>query len=143
MRFLAVGNTGDGRNGSSLRAAAAAPRTWLSDILEAWGDTRFAQSESHRALSLYRRVKRDRPDLNHRELYSEVVARCAGASPEEARSTVRHAEESFAAWPAGRDVRFRDVVTYIIVDERVTSKRRAATSAHIEAIVAGVIASNL
>ena len=49
----------------------------------------------------------------------------------------------FARWPAGRDVRFRDVVTYVIFDELVRLNGRAGTLADIEAVVASVVPAAL
>lgn len=134
MRFIDVGGFG-----SDMRSRGIAVRRWAADLLDLWADRRFARSESRKALALYRSVRSERPELAGRELYREVLARCGEGLWEHASAYVRHAEESFAAWPAHRGVRFRDVVTYIIFDERVTAMKRPGTRADIEAVVASVI----
>ena len=116
---------------------------WFSEFLDALNDERFARRESRKALGLYHSVHRQHPELEGRALYQEIVKRCANDPLDSARDYVRHAEESFAAWPAERDVRFRDVVSYIVFDERVLSKKRAGTSTDIEAVVASVIPAEL
>ncbi|HXA35488.1 MAG TPA: hypothetical protein VNW26_04075 [Steroidobacteraceae bacterium] len=132
MRFIEVGDFGK-------RTLSK----WFSEFWDAWTDERFARRESRKALDLYHCVHREQPQLEGRELYREIVKRCANDPLDNARDYVRHAEESFAAWPAERDVRFRDVVSYVVFDERVLSKKRAGTSTDIEAVVATVIPAEL
>lgn len=143
MRFAMLGDIGEGNGDTGPRVAARAPSTWLADIRQRWSERRFARRQCQKALSCLECVQQERPELAGRELYHEVVARCVGSGRERAVSIVQRAEQSFAAWPTGRDVRFRDVVTYVIVDECLTTKHRAAAHTHIEAIVASAILADL
>ncbi len=140
MRFIDVGDTGDGL---APAGSLGAPRQWLRELAQSIADRRYARAESRRALRLHAQVRRERPDLAGRALYCEIIARCLGGEPDRARAYVRHAEDSFAAWPVSRAVRFRDVVAYVIIEERVIAARRASARADIAAVVASLIPTAL
>ena len=135
MRFIDIGDTG---GGMVVRRAPESGR-WLSRFLQPWADRRFARAESRRALSLYGQVHQERPDLQGHALYEEIVRRWPSASAECAVQVVRRAQDSFAAWPAARDVRFRDVVTYVVIDQLIVDGHRTSTSLDIEGVVSKVI----
>ncbi len=117
-------------------------RGWLHERSNVRKDNRFAKGESHKALRAYQWVHAARPDLQGRDLYEEIVANCVVNHRETARAYIRHAADSFAAWPANREVRFRDVVSYIIFDQLVVSNQRPDTRADIEAVVASIVPAN-
>ena len=136
MRFIAVGDAGAGAVG---RRAPGKSGRWLSRLLQPWADRRFARTESQRALRLYDQVHQERPDLQGHVLYEEIVRRCPGAASECAVQVVRRAEDSFAAWPAARDVRFRDVVAYMVIDRLIVDGHRTNMSAEVERVISKVI----
>lgn len=136
MRFIELGDSG----GSEVaRQAANESGPWLNRLLPRWADRRFVRAESRKAMRLYNEVHQERPDLQGHGLYEEIVRRCLDTSPERAVQIVRRAEDSFAAWPAARDVRFRDVVSYIVFDRLIVDGHRTATRADLEGVVADVI----
>ena len=96
-------------------------------------------------LDLFRRERRDRPELSGCALYEAVVARRLGEKPRiSAAEVVRRAEESFTTWPVERAIRFRDVVHYLIFDEYTHhGKVREATKTNMGAAVARVIPEEL
>ncbi len=143
MRFIAADDLNSCSNWATPNMSTSASKTWLAEIWQTWHDKRFVRSECKKALSCFRGVRSDQPGMAKRDLYREVVTRCLGSGPDRAIRIVRRAEQSYAAWPAGRDVRFRDVVTYVLVEECLISKRRTNDHAHIEAIVAAAIPGDL
>ena len=87
-------------------------------VFVAYAERRYAKEASEQLLELFRREQREHPELKGRALYEAVIARRLGANPPiSAANIVRRAEESFADWPAEREVKFRDVVHYQIFDE--------------------------
>jgi hypothetical protein len=87
-------------------------------VFVAYAERRYAKEASEQLLELFRREQQEHPELKGRALYEAVIARRLGANPRiSAANIVRRAEESFADWPAEREVRFRDVVHYQIFDE--------------------------
>lgn len=116
---------------------------WLKELWQTWDDRRFARRECKKALVCFERIRHERPGAAKHELYRDVITRGLGAEKEQAIRIVRCAEQSYAAWPAGREVCFRDVVTYVLVEERLISQRRTDDHADIEAIVAATIPSDL
>ena len=136
MRFIDIGD--DGGDAVGRRAPGKSGR-WLGRLLQPWADRRFARTESQRALLLYDQVHQERPDLQGHVLYEEIVRRCPGASSGCAVQIVRRAQDSFAAWPAARDVRFRDVVAYMVIDRLIVDRHRTNTSAEVERVVSRLI----
>ena len=105
----------------------------------------YARRASEQLLDLFRLERREHPDLSGAALYEAVAARRLGDRPRiKAAEVVRRAEQSFAAWPAERAVRFRDVVHYLIFDEYThAGKAREATRTNMGAVVARVIPEEL
>ncbi|HXB18012.1 MAG TPA: hypothetical protein VNV40_04165, partial [Steroidobacteraceae bacterium] len=101
----------------------------------------YAKEASEQLLDLFRREQREHPELKGRALYEAVTARRLGLNPPvSATEIVRRAEESFADWPVERDLRFRDVVHYLIFDEYMhAGKARAGTKTNMGAVVARII----
>ena len=104
-------------------------------------ERRYAKEASEQLLDLFRREQREHPELKGRALYEAVTARRLGLNPPvSATEIVRRAEESFADWPVERDLRFRDVVHYLIFDEYMhAGKARAGTKTNMGAVVARII----
>jgi hypothetical protein len=114
-------------------------------LFAATAERHYARRASEQMLDLYRKERREHPDLNGWALYEAVAARRLGDQPRmSAAEVVRRAEESFADWPVARAVRFRDVVHYMIFDEYMhAGKTREATKTNMGAVVARVIAEEL
>jgi hypothetical protein len=104
-------------------------------------ERRYAKEASEQLLDLVRREQREHPELKGRALYEAVTARRLGLNPPvSATEIVRRAEESFADWPVERELRFRDVVHYLIFDEYMhAGKARAGTKTNMGAVVARII----
>jgi hypothetical protein len=104
-------------------------------------ERRYAKEASEQLLDLFRREQREHPELKGRALYEAVTARRLGLNPPvSATEIVRRAEESFADWPVERELRFRDVVHYLIFDEYMhAGKARAGTKTNMGAVVARII----
>src|ERR1700751_3073262 len=82
-------------------------------------ERRYAERASAQLLELYRRARHEHPELLRRALYRNIVAQRLGPEARRADELVRRAEQSFADWPADRELKFRDVVHYLIFDEYV------------------------
>jgi hypothetical protein len=104
-------------------------------------ERRYAKEASEQLLDLFWREQREHPELKGRALYEAVTARRLGLNPPiSATEIVRRAEESFADWPVERELRFRDVVHYLIFDEYMhAGKARAGTKTNMGAVVARII----
>lgn len=109
-----------------------------------WREKRFARSASHEILKLFANERAANPNLNSREIYVRVAAQRMQASADVARRAVRSAEDSFASWPYDRDLRFNDVVHYLVINEFMEINNVAdGVGPHIKEIVEEVIPYNL
>jgi hypothetical protein len=108
-------------------------------------ERRYAKEASEQLLELFRREQREHPELKARTLYEAVAARRLGTNPSiSAVEIVRRAEESFADWPVERELRFRDVVHYLIFDEYMRAgKARDGTKTNMGVVVARIIPDDL
>ena len=104
-------------------------------------ERRYAKEASEQLLELFWREQRERPELKGRPLYEAVAARRLGTNPPiSAVEIVKRAEESFADWPVEREVRFRDVVHYLIFHEYMRAgKARDGTKTNMGEVVARII----
>ncbi len=104
-------------------------------------ERRYAKEASEQLLGVFWRERHEHPDLNGRALYEAVTARRLGINPPiSAAEIVRRAEESFADWPVERELRFRDVVHYLIFDEYMRAgQARAGTKTNMGDVVARII----
>jgi hypothetical protein len=82
-----------------------------------WRERRFARRIGRELLKLYRTMSASHPDLRGRGLYRTIVISHTRVDPESAEALLDQAEESFAAWPSQRALKFRDVVHFIAVSE--------------------------
>jgi hypothetical protein len=87
-----------------------------------WRERRFARRVSRELLKLYRTVAAGHPGLKGRDLYRKIVALRLHGDPASAEALIDQAEESFAAWPVARAVKFCDVVHFIVVSEFLASR---------------------
>lgn len=108
-------------------------------------ERRYAKGASAELLRLFRLERQEHPELKGRALYEAVIARRLGADPViKPAEVVKRAEESFADWPAEREVRFRDVVHYQIFDEYMRrGEVRVGTRTNIGVAVAQIIPEDL
>lgn len=110
-------------DGRSISAALAHRdmRGGLSGLIAvwllSWHERRHAARVSDELLALYRNVAANHPDLATRELYQLVVMQRTGCNSGTADGILDCAEESFAEWPARRELTLCDVVHYLSVTE--------------------------
>jgi len=113
-------------------------------LLAARAERRYAEQASAQLLQLYRQERRKHPELNHRALYQSIVAQRLGPQAGRATEIVRRAEESFTDWPADRELKFRDVVHYLIFDEYTRMGTvREGTKTNMGVVVARVIPDDI
>ena len=113
-------------------------------LLAARAERRFAKETSAQLLELYRQERRGGQELNPRALYQSIVARHLGPQAGRATEIVRRAEESFTDWPADRELKFRDVVHYLVFDEYTRQgTAREGTKTNMGVVVARVIPDDI
>ena len=114
-------------------------------VFVAYAERRYAKEASEQLLELFHSEQREHPELKGRALYEAVIARRLGANPPiSAANIVRRAEESFADWPAEREVKFRDVVHYQVFDEYMRKGEvRVGARTNIGQAVARIIPAEL
>jgi hypothetical protein len=141
---------------SSIAASAAAPgrspRTKHAWTIGKWlrlpgallAERRFASQASRELLDLYTRIKLEEPQLTGKALYERVVIRRSGLDAQGAAGVLLRAEESFCDWPSGRDLKFHDVVQYVVIDEYLRSHvGNVGTRTNMVNVVARVIPHDL
>jgi hypothetical protein len=112
----------------------------VSMVAEKW----YARRASRELLEWYRRVRDEEPQLSGATLYQQVIVRRSGLDVKAALGILRRAEQSFCAWPSDRDLRFRDVVLYVIIDEYLRSHATdLGTQTNMGNVVARLIPSDL
>jgi hypothetical protein len=118
---------------------------WLSLPGAEWvAEKWFARRASHELLDLHERIHREEPQLTGRTLYERVVVLRSGLDVKAAAGVLRRAEQSFCDWPSGRDLRFLDLVLYVVVDEYLRSHvATLGTQTNMGKIVARVIPADL
>jgi hypothetical protein len=84
-------------------------RAWL----RAWRERRDTGQCCRELLALYHRVADSHPQLLGQELYRRVLASHLGPTGPTVDEVLQGAKDSFASWPADRDIKFRDVVHYL------------------------------
>jgi hypothetical protein len=68
-------------------------------------------------LTILNQIQAQEPALRDEALYTRAITRRLACDMAQAREIVRMADVSFAQWPEERDVRYRDVVKYLIVHQ--------------------------
>ncbi len=139
--------------GASTEAASQPPRAkrtwriwkWLRvPGSELMAEKRFAWHASRELLDLYNRVRREEPQLTGRALYARVVIRRSGLDVQAAAGVLRRAEESFCDWPSGSDLKFHDLVQYVVIDEYLRSHvGTVGTRTNMVKVVARIIPHDL
>jgi hypothetical protein len=105
-----------------------------------WRERRFARRVSRELLKLYRVISASQPGLRGKDLYRRIVMARSRFDAESADTLINQAEESFAAWPVPRELKFCDVVHFIAVSEFLASH---GNSPWIHANVGRVVASQI
>ena len=112
----------------------------LIDWYVARRESAYAQSQCKRLLEIYVRVRSEHPELGSDELYARVVEQGLGCDSTVARSIVLEADRGFAQWPTERDVTFRDVVTFLLLNQLLPAHSKTlGVQANVTALVATVI----
>jgi hypothetical protein len=107
-------------------------------------EKRFAWHASRELLDSYKRIQLEEPQLTGRTLYERVVIRRSGLDVQAAVGVLRRAEESFCDWPSGRDLKFHDVVQYVVIDEYLRSHvGTVGTRTNMVKVVARIIPHDL
>jgi len=100
----------------------------------------YAKRQCVLLLEIYEHFQKEHPRLDGDELYARVVAYGLDCNPTAARSIVLGADRSFAQWPTERDVTFRDVVSYLLMNQlSLAHSKSLGVQANVTAIVAAVI----
>jgi YHS domain-containing protein len=100
------------------------PGSRWTDVLAGlfpWHERRFARRVSRELVRLHAAIAARHPALGRRDLYRKIVASRTGGDEDSAEVLLHQAEESFASWPAARDLKFADVVHFIAVSEFLAS----------------------
>jgi len=114
-------------------------RSFLA-VSERW----YAWRASRALLEQYQRVRSEDEQLSGRALYERVLSRHSGFTDAGAAVILDGAEQSYCSWPVSRELRFRDVVSYVIAREYLHSHNfLRGTQTDIRRVVARVIPSEL
>lgn len=106
--------------------------------LELWHAWRTSRQLCH----WYRLTKRDESDLSGRNLYIQIVRRRSALSLAAANDLVKQAEESYCEWPRKRPLRYRDLVSYIVIYDLLREGARGGVRANVARVVARVVPTN-
>jgi hypothetical protein len=109
-----------------------------------WGVARtertYARRQCALLLEIYEDFQSEQPGLRGDELYARVVAHGLDCDPTTARSIVLGADRSFAQWPTQRDVTFRDVVSFLLMNQLLPAHSKTlGVQANVTSIVTAVI----
>jgi hypothetical protein len=127
-----------------MRSLLEALNECTQRLFVARAERRYAKEASAQLLELYRQESREHPELNPRSLYQSIVAQRLGPQSSRAGEIVRRAEESFSDWPSDRELKFRDVVHYLIFDEYMRlADAREGTKTNMGVIVGRVIPEDI
>jgi hypothetical protein len=137
---------------SAPAEAAASERVSLLRLLPrfameyvaAWREWRVAKQAGQAELDFYQTLRAKRSDLAGKALYEAFVCERNRIEASAARTILRHAEESFAAWPNERDLVFRDVVQYLVISEYLLSHpKRVGTTINMCRVISRLIPMDL
>jgi len=114
------------------------------EFVLAVAERHYARSASRAMLAWYRRVRRRNEQLNGRSLYERILVERSGLDPMAAAGILVRSEQSFCEWPVRRQLRYRDVVHYVLVEEYLDSHRTLrGTLTNMGAVVSRVIPPEL
>jgi len=95
-------------------------------------------------LEILKSLESREPGLRGEPLYARAVTQRLACDIARAREIVRLADLSFAQWPEERDVRFRDVVNYLIVHQILGRDAKAmGAQSDIDRIIRDTIPKDL
>jgi hypothetical protein len=112
-----------------------------ASLLLGWRERRYTARISRRLLEAYRHAAAAYPGLQRRALYLHIVIGYLGCAPSMADEVLESAEQSFAAWPVQRALRFQDVVHYLAVTEYTATT--GWTQENLGRVVASVVPRHL
>ena len=94
-------------------------------------------------LLCYRRVREDDPDLHGLALYERVLA-SRGLRLNAIAQVLARAQESFCTWPISRELRFRDVVHYVVVSDYLRAHpKKLGMQSNLTITIGRIIAKEL
>jgi hypothetical protein len=100
----------------------------------------YARGQCKLLLEIHGHFQRQHPGLGGDELYARVVEHGLDCDSTLARSIILEADRSFAQWPAERDVIFRDVACFLLLNHLLPAHSKTlGVQANIAAIVAAAI----
>ena len=112
----------------------------LLTVSERW----YAWRASRAMLKQYHRARTVGHTLSGRPLYEDILCRHFGFTPAGAAAILNGAENSYCLWPLKRELRFRDVVSYVVVQEYLhINNFLRGTQTDMRRIVARVIPAEL
>ena len=112
--------------------------------MAAWRELRYSKKAARQALDRYQRLRADRPDLADRALYEAFVCDRNAIGASAARVILQRAEASFATWPTDRDLKFMDVMKYLVISEYLKSHpKRGGTSINMAHVIEQAIPREL
>jgi len=118
-------------------------RQFVASVRAKREERRYARRASVKALETYHQVHARHPELSGKALYGEVIV-SEGLDADAAHALIRSAEQSFTEWPIERDLRFQDVVHYMVYEAYMREYRsRHWTLADIGQVVSSVIPPEL
>lgn len=126
------------------RSVATATRLRLPCVTSVVAETWCAWRTSRQMLKWYQRVSDEQPQLKGTTLYQEIIVRRSAFSVETARGVLQRARQSFCEWPGRRELQFRDVVNYLVMQEYMQSHlTQVGTYSDTKRVVSSVIPSHL
>ena len=115
-------------------------RLSLSGWVAARAERAYANRQCALLLEIYEQLRKEHPGLGGDEPYARVVAYSLDCDPTAARSIVLAADRSFAQWPTERDVTFRDVASFLLMNQLLPAHSRTlGVQANITSIVVAAI----
>jgi hypothetical protein len=109
-------------------------------FIAAWRELRYSRKAARLALARYQGLRVERPELTGRALYEVFVCDRNAIGASAARVILQRAEASFATWPTDRDLKFMDVLKYLVISEYLVSHpKRGGTSINMARIIEQMI----
>jgi len=125
--------------GFSFAAAQQLSKLWQGPS-ERW----YAWRASRAMLEWYRAERASEPALPGRTLYERIMIDRGGLDRRVALQVLRRAEQSFCEWPVERELRYRDLVLFVLVDRYLRIHgNRAGTQTNMATVVSRVIPEDL
>jgi len=112
----------------------------LSKLWQGPSELWYAWRGSRAMLEWYRAKRASEPALPARTLYERIMIDHGRLDRPVALQILRRAEQSFCQWPVERDLRYRDLVVFVLVDRYLREHgNRAGTQTNMAAVVSRVI----